>query len=86
MNRLMKIIPGSRLLAAILLISAIPQLLPGQESEIRFDQLTTENTIRVKGLSQNSVYCLLRGSRGFMWIGTWDGLNKYDGYSFTVYN
>lgn len=37
------------------------------------------------GLSQNSVFCMLQDSKGFMWFGTQDGLNKYDGYRFTVY-
>jgi hypothetical protein len=31
----------------------------GQEGEIKFDQITTENTIIVKGLSQNSIYSVL---------------------------
>ncbi len=35
------------------------------------------------GLSQNYVYCMLQDSKGFMWFGTRDGLNKFDGYSFT---
>ncbi|MCD8554910.1 two-component regulator propeller domain-containing protein, partial [Seleniivibrio sp.] len=37
------------------------------------------------GLSHNVVECMLQDSRGFIWIGTPDGLNKFDGYSFTVY-
>lgn len=37
------------------------------------------------GLSQNHIMCILQDSRGFMWFGTRDGLNKYDGYKFTVY-
>lgn len=37
------------------------------------------------GLSQNAVFAILRDSRGFMWFGTKDGLNRYDGYSFVVY-
>ena len=37
------------------------------------------------GLSYNTVNCIFRDSRGFMWFGTNDGLNKYDGYNFTVY-
>lgn len=36
-------------------------------------------------LSQSSVNCMLKDSYGLMWFGTQDGLNKYDGYSFTVY-
>ncbi|MCK5056902.1 MAG: SpoIIE family protein phosphatase [Candidatus Aminicenantes bacterium] len=38
-----------------------------------------------EGLSQNSVFCMLQDSKGFMWFGTQDGLNKYDGYRFTIY-
>jgi serine phosphatase RsbU (regulator of sigma subunit)/ligand-binding sensor domain-containing protein len=38
-----------------------------------------------EGLSQNSVFCMLQDSKGFMWFGTQDGLNKYDGYLFTIY-
>jgi ligand-binding sensor domain-containing protein/signal transduction histidine kinase len=34
------------------------------------------------GLSQNSVYCILQDRKGFMWFGTGDGLNRYDGYAF----
>jgi signal transduction histidine kinase/ligand-binding sensor domain-containing protein/DNA-binding response OmpR family regulator len=37
------------------------------------------------GLSHSNTVCILEDSRGFMWFGTSDGLNKYDGYTFTVY-
>ncbi|HTF18505.1 MAG TPA: two-component regulator propeller domain-containing protein [Chryseolinea sp.] len=37
------------------------------------------------GLSHSNTICMLQDSRGFMWFGTRDGLNKYDGYSFVVY-
>ncbi|MCK7536674.1 MAG: hypothetical protein MZV63_39770 [Marinilabiliales bacterium] len=36
----------------------------------------------MNGLSQTSIHCLLQDKRGFLWIGTQDGLNRYDGYSF----
>ena len=37
------------------------------------------------GLSQNTVMTILQDRQGFMWFGTWDGLNRFDGYTFTVY-
>lgn len=37
------------------------------------------------GLSQSSVYNFFQDRTGFLWIGTGDGLNKFDGYKFTVF-
>jgi len=37
------------------------------------------------GLSQSIVYSITQDHKGFMWFGTQDGLNRYDGYSFKVY-
>lgn len=51
-----------------------------QKQNIRFEHLGPD-----QGLSQSNVICILQDSRGFMWFGTRDGLNKYDGYKFTVY-
>jgi signal transduction histidine kinase/ligand-binding sensor domain-containing protein/DNA-binding response OmpR family regulator len=39
----------------------------------------------LEDLSQNTIDCILRDSRGFMWFGTWNGLNRFDGYHFTIY-
>ena len=38
------------------------------------------------GLSQGAVSCIVQDKWGFMWFGTKDGLNKYDGYTFKVYH
>lgn len=38
-----------------------------------------------QGLSQSTVNCILKDSRGYFWIGTNDGLNRWDGHSFKVY-
>ncbi len=37
------------------------------------------------GLSNNSVICVYQDYKGFMWFGTYDGLNRYDGYNFKVF-
>ncbi len=46
----------------------------------KFEVLSSTN-----GLSNNLVNDILQDEYGFMWFATADGLNKYDGYSFTVY-
>ncbi|MBK7937206.1 MAG: hypothetical protein IPJ82_08990 [Lewinellaceae bacterium] len=38
-----------------------------------------------KGLSHNQVNCFLKDRRGFLWIGTQAGLNRFDGYSFRIF-
>lgn len=45
-----------------------------------FSHIGVEN-----GLSQNSVLCITRDTRGYMWYGTRNGLNKHDSYRITVY-
>jgi signal transduction histidine kinase/ligand-binding sensor domain-containing protein len=54
-------------------------IVTGQEHVV-FEQLSTAN-----GLSNGTIQSIFRDSRGFMWFCTDDGLNKYDGYQFTVY-
>jgi signal transduction histidine kinase/ligand-binding sensor domain-containing protein len=41
--------------------------------------------IRIEGLSQSAVTSMIQDRRGFIWVGTQDGLNRYDGYEFVVY-
>lgn len=65
--------------SALLCVLLSVQLFP-QKSTIRFNRLTIDD-----GLSLSSVYCIFEDSKGFMWFGTEDGLNKYDGKEFTIY-
>ncbi|KQS36778.1 hybrid sensor histidine kinase/response regulator transcription factor [Pedobacter sp. Leaf194] len=37
------------------------------------------------GLSQNTVFCMVQDKSDFIWVGTEDGLNRFDGYDFTIY-
>ena len=47
---------------------------------IRFHGLTTE-----EGLSEGTVYCIMQDRLGFIWFGTRDGLNRFNGIDFDVY-
>ena len=51
-----------------------------QPANVKFDHIGTSD-----GLSHGNVISTLQDSKGFMWFGTRDGLNKYDGYNFSVY-
>jgi signal transduction histidine kinase/ligand-binding sensor domain-containing protein len=54
--------------------------LSAQSPSLYFDRLTMQN-----GLSSNKVNCIIRDHRGFMWFGTNDGLNRYDGRNFMIF-
>jgi len=51
-----------------------------QNQQLHFTHFGTED-----GLSELNPNCLLQDSRGFIWIGTADGLNRYDGYDFKIF-
>jgi signal transduction histidine kinase/ligand-binding sensor domain-containing protein/DNA-binding response OmpR family regulator len=55
-------------------------VIPENFRNFRFQHLGIDD-----GLSQNFVPCIIRDKVGFMWMGTKDGLNMYDGYHFKVY-
>ena len=46
-----------------------------------FSHYTSDN-----GLSQNSITAVMKDRKGYMWFGTRDGLNKFDGYNFSLYS
>lgn len=55
-------------------------ILHATEDPVRFERMPLE-----EGVSQSIIRSLFQDRSGFMWIGTEDGLNKYDGYTYTVY-
>lgn len=46
---------------------------------------TYESITELHGLSDNRVTCFKKDRAGFMWIGTENGLNRYDGHEFIIY-
>ncbi len=51
-----------------------------QGGQYKFDHITIKD-----GLTENTVNCIFQDSRGYMWFGTFDGLNRFDGYQIKQY-
>jgi len=58
----------------------LPVDLQAEKDNIKFEHFSLE-----EGLSQATVWSILQDRHGFMWFGTADGLNKYNGYNFEIY-
>jgi signal transduction histidine kinase/ligand-binding sensor domain-containing protein/CheY-like chemotaxis protein len=68
-------------LFVILNLSQANDLYPREpDIHITFEHLTVQ-----QGLSDNTIFCILQDSKGFMWFGTQEGLNRFDGYGFKIY-
>lgn len=61
-------------------ISVTAQTTSGEDYQYTVHHYSIED-----GLSQNNVMAILQDCDGYMWFGTWDGLNRFDGYTFTTY-
>ncbi len=70
--------PRKSLLALFFLLTI--QFSFSQKGDLLFDHYTID-----EGLSNNEIKCLVQDHNGFIWVGTKDGLNRFDGYSFEVY-
>jgi hypothetical protein len=82
---------STALLLPILLIYSAPALVHAQGGDgpapphasaqhVRFEHLTAD-----QGLSSNIACGVVQGNHGLIWIGTLDGLNRYDGNTFKIY-
>jgi signal transduction histidine kinase/ligand-binding sensor domain-containing protein/DNA-binding response OmpR family regulator len=64
----------------LLLIHPAPLFSQGQAPRLRFTHISNE-----QGLSNSTIETIFQDSRGFIWLGTRDGLNRYDGSEIVVY-
>lgn len=69
-----------RLLTGSAFLFLLPAAAAGQAPKLRFKHISNE-----QGLSNSTVEAIFQDSRGFMWFGTRDGLNRYDGLEMAVY-
>ncbi|MGD8415055.1 MAG: two-component regulator propeller domain-containing protein, partial [Candidatus Latescibacterota bacterium] len=60
--------------------SEVPESSPGRLVSPRFEKLGID-----EGLSQSSILDMMQDRNGFMWFGTQDGLNRFDGYEVKIY-
>jgi ligand-binding sensor domain-containing protein/DNA-binding CsgD family transcriptional regulator len=67
-------------LGFLLLAAVMVRPLPGYSGDPGFQNISIED-----GLSQNTISCILQDRNRFMWFGSEEGLNRYDGYSFKIY-
>jgi ligand-binding sensor domain-containing protein/signal transduction histidine kinase len=68
------------ILFLLLYIINPPERVFSQPENLKFHHLTIED-----GLSNSDVTCITQDKNGFIWIGTADGLNRFDGYTVKVY-
>lgn len=73
---------GKATVPVLLAVSALLAAEPGQAAgrRLQFEHLSVEN-----GLSNAWVRAIVKDARGFLWVGTGSGLNRYDGAGFTHY-
>ena len=69
-----------RYITTIWLLLLSFSLVRAQGPKLKFTHISTE-----QGLSNSTIESIFQDSKGFMWFGTRDGLNRYDGYEMVVY-
>lgn len=69
----------NRIIVIIVLI-IVELSLFGQSPDLQFDHITPD-----EGLSSSAIVTIGQDHKGFMWVGTYNGLNRYDGHNFKIF-
>ena len=73
-------------IATTLLLNVLVVTSVVDKSYASLDNLTFKNMNIEKGISQSTVEVLFQDSKGYIWLGNNDGLNRYNGYEYKIYN
>lgn len=57
-----------------------------QPEDLRNKNIVFDQLLQDQSLSQSSINCILQDRDGFIWVGTWSGLIRYDGYNTTIFH
>lgn len=68
-------------LVGITVLTPINKLSYAQSKNLIFNNINIE-----QGISQSTIEDIFQDSEGYIWLGTNDGLNRYNGYEFKIYN
>lgn len=68
-------------LVGITVLTHINKLSYAQSKNLIFNNINIE-----QGISQSTIEAIFQDSEGYIWLGTNDGLNRYNGYEFKIYN
>ncbi len=68
------------LVTLLIIIAATTGHSQVNDNTIVFERISIES-----GLSSNNVQCIAQDKTGYLWFGTYDGLNRFNGYSFDIY-
>ncbi|NCC32668.1 MAG: hypothetical protein EOM24_11710, partial [Chloroflexia bacterium] len=69
----------------LLLLLALPRSIGAGEAAVAAGQLSVRMLSIAEGLPHPAVYAIVRDPFGFLWLGTLEGLARYDGHRFVVY-
>jgi len=75
-----------RIVAPIGLLAAVQLSLPALDPKLELDEYAVERYTTANGLPQSSVLVMTQTRDGYLWLGTYEGIARFDGQAFTVFD